>query len=51
MIIGSDAHHKEQLKFIEYGVSQARRGWLEKKDILNCYPLEKMLKMLKNNKS
>ncbi|GFP24318.1 DNA polymerase (family X), partial [Candidatus Hakubella thermalkaliphila] len=35
MIIGADAHHKEQLKFMEYGISQARRGWAEKKDIIN----------------
>lgn len=47
MIINSDAHHKEQLRFMEYGVFQARRGWAEKGDIINCWPLEKALKMLK----
>ena len=35
MIINTDAHHKSQMKFMELGVSQARRGWAEKKDILN----------------
>ena len=46
MIINSDAHQPEQMRFVEYGVSQARRGWTEKKDIINCQPLEKMLKII-----
>jgi len=36
MAIDSDAHHEKNLKFMEFGVFQARRGWAEKKDILNC---------------
>ena len=44
MIINSDAHRKEQLNFMEYGVAQARRGWAEKEDIINCWPVEKLLK-------
>ncbi len=47
MIISSDAHHKDHLRFMEYGVSQARRGWAEKEDIVNCWSIEKLLKMLK----
>jgi len=47
MTINTDAHHKEHLCLMEYGISQARRGWAEKKDIINCWPVEKMLKMLK----
>ena len=47
MIINSDAHHKDQLNLMEYGVSQARRGWAEKKDIINCWKVEEMLDMLK----
>ena len=47
MIIGSDAHHKDQLKFMEFGVSQARRGWAEKKDIVNTQPLNKLLELFK----
>lgn len=45
MIINTDAHKKEQLRFMEYGVSQARRGWAEKKDIINARPVEKLLKI------
>ncbi len=47
MVINADAHQKEQMSFMEYGVFQARRGWAEKEDIINCWPVEKMLKMLK----
>jgi DNA polymerase (family 10) len=45
--IDSDAHSKNHLQYLEYGIAQARRGWAEKKDIINCWPLEKMLKLLK----
>jgi DNA polymerase (family 10) len=47
MVIDTDSHHIDQLRFMEYGIAQARRGWAEKKDIINCWPVEKMLKMLK----
>jgi DNA polymerase (family X) len=47
MIINTDAHHIDQMRFIELGVAQARRGWAEKEDIVNCWSLEKMLKFLK----
>jgi len=50
LIINTDAHHKDQLRYMEFGVSQARRGWAEKEDIVNCWPLKKMLKFF-NKKS
>ena len=43
MVINTDAHHKDQLRFIEFGIAQARRGWAEEKDIINCWPLERLL--------
>ncbi len=33
--IGTDAHRTEQLDFIRFGVTTARRGWLGKADVLN----------------
>ncbi|KPJ60696.1 MAG: DNA polymerase III [Latescibacteria bacterium DG_63] len=33
--VGTDAHYLEQLEFIKFGVGVARRGWLEKNDVLN----------------
>jgi DNA polymerase (family 10) len=47
MVINTDAHQINQMRFIEYGVSQARRGWAEKGDIINCWPVDKLLKNLK----
>jgi DNA polymerase (family 10) len=47
MIINTDSHQKEQLELIQFGVSQARRGWAEKKDIINTNSAEKLLSYLK----
>jgi len=47
LAIDSDAHHVSHMDYLEFGIAQARRGWLEKKDIINAWPIEKMLKMLK----
>jgi DNA polymerase (family 10) len=47
MVINTDSHHKDQLRFIEFGIAQARRGWAEKEDIINCWPLDKLLKFFK----
>jgi len=49
MVVGTDGHQKDQLRFMEPGVAQARRGWAEKEDIINCWPLEKLLTYFKKN--
>jgi len=52
MVINTDAHKKEHLRFIEYGISQARRGWAEKRDVINTFSVDKLLNSLKSsNKS
>ncbi len=47
MAIDSDAHAIAHMNYLEWGIAQARRGWATKNDIINCWPLEKMLRMLK----
>jgi DNA polymerase (family 10) len=47
MSIDSDAHAAAHFTFLECGIAQARRGWAERKDIVNAWPVEKMLKFLK----
>ncbi len=47
MAIDSDAHSYMHLSYLEYGIAQARRGSATQDDIINAWPLEKMLKMLK----
>jgi DNA polymerase (family 10) len=46
LTIDSDAHSVDQLGFMRYGVAVARRGWLEKGDVLNCLPLQRLLARL-----
>lgn len=45
--INSDAHSVMDFDDLGFGIGQARRGWLEKKDVLNTRPLKQLLKLLK----
>jgi DNA polymerase (family 10) len=45
--INSDAHSTFDFANLKYGVGQARRGWLEKPDVLNTRPLSALRKLLK----
>ena len=46
VILGSDAHFIANLPFMRFGIATARRGWLEKKDILNTYSTHDIEKIL-----
>lgn len=46
VIFGSDAHFIANLPFMRFGIATARRGWLEKKDILNTYSTHDIEKIL-----
>jgi DNA polymerase (family 10) len=45
--INTDAHSIAELRFIDAGLNQGRRGWLEAQDVLNAYPLPKLLALLR----
>jgi DNA polymerase (family 10) len=47
IVISTDAHSIKNLELMRYGVQMARRGWIEKKDVVNALPLEKMLAALR----
>jgi DNA polymerase (family 10) len=47
LVISTDSHMAAHLRYMMYGVAQARRGWLEARDVINTYPLNKMLALLK----
>jgi DNA polymerase (family 10) len=47
IVINSDAHNIAALDHLQFGVGQARRGWLEKKDVLNTRSLKELRKLLK----
>jgi DNA polymerase (family 10) len=40
--ISTDAHNTATLNYMKYGINQARRGWLEKKDVINTFSLHKL---------
>jgi DNA polymerase (family 10) len=44
--INLDAHSTYDLQYLECGINVARKGWLEKKDIVNTLPLKQMQKFL-----
>ena len=46
LVISSDAHEKGQLGNLRYGVWMARRGWLERGDVLNALPLAELRRRL-----
>jgi DNA polymerase (family 10) len=45
--MGTDSHVADELRFVKLGVATARRGWAEKKDVINTLPLKKLMKVLK----
>jgi len=47
LAISTDTHITNQFDFMEYGVAIARRGWLEKRDVLNALDYSSLLKALK----
>lgn len=47
MSIDSDAHEPSQLRVMRYGVNVARRGWLERQDLLNTLDLPDLLRTIK----
>src|SRR5204863_5379965 len=47
VVISTDAHTTTNLSFIRYGVTMARRGWLEKKNVINTLPADEFLAALR----
>jgi DNA polymerase (family X) len=45
-IIGSDSHSIQHLSNMRYGVATARRGWLEKNQVLNTQSVSKLKRLL-----
>ncbi|MFW5999477.1 MAG: DNA polymerase/3'-5' exonuclease PolX [Halanaerobiaceae bacterium] len=45
--INTDAHHGDELEEMALGVGVARRGWLEKDDVINTWQTEKLITYLR----
>jgi DNA polymerase (family X) len=48
--IDTDAHDETALSFAKFGVSQARRAWVEKGSVINCLPWDEFEEYLKSGK-
>ncbi|MBU0759639.1 MAG: DNA polymerase/3'-5' exonuclease PolX [Candidatus Omnitrophica bacterium] len=44
--VNTDAHLAEQLELMRFGIATARRGWLEKKDVLNTLSFDSLARKL-----
>jgi len=47
IVISTDTHLTQHFDYMTYGVSIARRAWLEKADVLNCLPYSELIKRLR----
>jgi DNA polymerase (family 10) len=45
--INPDAHCIPDLQYLAIGIGIARKGWLEKKDVINCLPVKEAERILK----
>ncbi|MGD0812317.1 MAG: DNA polymerase/3'-5' exonuclease PolX [Verrucomicrobiota bacterium] len=50
-VINCDAHRNEHAGFLRLGAGIARKGWLEKKDVINTLPLPALQKELKRKRA
>jgi DNA polymerase (family X) len=46
-VINPDAHRTARLHDLWFGIGAARKGWLTKQDVMNCFPLAKIEAALK----
>jgi DNA polymerase (family 10) len=49
--ICSEAQEEVHFDYLKHGVGQARRGWLEKSDVINTLPIDKLLKTFQHVKN
>jgi len=48
LTLGSDAHSAADMRFMQYAVDQARRGWVSRKNVANALTLNALLKRLRS---
>jgi DNA polymerase (family 10) len=49
IVINTDSHHTSHMDKIRYGITQARRAWLTKDDVLNTLPVQKFAQAMKHD--
>jgi DNA polymerase (family 10) len=48
IVINTDSHHASHMEKLKYGVTQARRAWLTKEDVLNTMPPQTFAQAMKH---
>jgi len=48
IVINTDSHHTSHMEKIRYGVTQARRAWLTKEDVLNTLSAPEFAQAMKH---
>jgi len=46
LVISTDSHHTDHMWMMKLGVGTARRGWVEKKDVINAHGLRELKKFV-----
>ncbi len=49
IVINTDSHHTSHMEKLRYGITQAKRAWLTKDDVLNTLPLKQFAKAMKHD--
>ena len=48
IVINTDSHHTSHVEKMRYGITQARRAWLTKDDVLNTLPAQEFARAMKH---
>jgi DNA polymerase (family 10) len=48
--VNTDAHHPREFDYFYYGIATARRAWLEAEEVLNTWPLDRLLSWLRERR-
>ena len=48
IVINTDSHHTSHMEKIRYGITQARRAWFTKDDVLNTRPVKEFARAMKH---
>ncbi len=51
IVIDTDSHHTSHFEMLKYGVSTARRGWIEALDVVNTLPSKEFLKAIQKKRA
>ena len=49
-VVNTDAHSTAELRFMRWGIDQARRGWVEGAKVANTWPLPRLLRSLRRSR-